>query len=215
MQVKFHLSAAELSPEDRVHKAGQREADENVGLASADLSSRQFSWYQGWPGSALIVLEKLKFTWQQPSPEYVVNHGWNFFYRSSSARSYFSWCGRICLPYGEKAPTALWQLGRTGWLSFPSERFKEDSVSLPSHRDTSGGISLLIILHAIEIFFVYFFSKRIFFSSRILSFSPKGGISVRAIKDTALVRKLVAQLPVTLAHPGMKPKAHANHCGYL
>jgi len=40
-------------------------------------------------------------------------------------------------------------------------------------------------------------------------------MSVLAVKDAALVRKLVAQLPVTSAHPGMQPKAHANHCRYL
>lgn len=40
---------------------------------------------------------------------------------------------RIHPPCGEKAPRPLQQLGRIGWLPLPSKKFKEDSVTLPSH----------------------------------------------------------------------------------
>lgn len=139
VQVKFHLSAAELSPKDNPGKAGQWKTKEGFGPPAMDPSNRQFPSCQGCSALVPTVLQTLKYLW--PSLEYVVLCEWNFFCCSSRAWPHFSWCGRIHPPCGEKAPRPLQQLGRTGWLPLPSRSSKK---TLSHYSHTSSCSQLLL-----------------------------------------------------------------------
>lgn len=109
VQVKFHLSAAELSPKDNPGKAGQWNTKEGFGSPAMDPSSRQFPSCQGCSALVPTVLQTLKYLW--PSLEYVVLWEWNFFCCSSRAWPHFSWCGEYILPVERKHldPSSSWE----------------------------------------------------------------------------------------------------------